>query len=123
MPSKSYKDLEVWRRAVDWAVAIYQETKEFPREEVFGLSSQLRRAAVSVACNIAEGTERTSTKETIQFIGIALGSLAEVETLLILAARMGYVQADAETRLADEARQLGKMLHGLRRSLKARIRC
>ncbi|MBL1149298.1 MAG: four helix bundle protein [Armatimonadetes bacterium] len=66
--AKSYQDLDVWQRAVAWAEAIYRVTREFPREEQFGLSSQLRRAAVSVACNIAEGAERASSKEKYQFV-------------------------------------------------------
>lgn len=118
--AKSYQDLDVWQRAVDWAEAIYRVTREFPREEQFGLSSQLRRAAVSVACNIAEGAERASSKEKYQFVCVALGSLAEVETLLILSARVELVSEATKNELIEESAQLGKMLHGLRRSFGAR---
>src|SRR5690606_10442061 len=84
----SYRDLQVWRRALDLAEAIYEATAHWPREERFGLVSQIRRAAVSVPSNIAEGAARRSTGEFLQFIGMARGSLAETDTQLLLAQRL-----------------------------------
>jgi four helix bundle protein len=92
----SYRDLSVWRQSLDWAEAIYEATAHWPRDERFGLISQVRRAAVSIASNIAEGSARRSTGEFIQFLGIAKGSLAEAETQLLLAERLSYLsRADA----------------------------
>ncbi|WP_298744432.1 four helix bundle protein [uncultured Brevundimonas sp.] len=81
----SYRDLQVWRKAMDWVEAIYEATAHWPRDERFGLISQIRRASVSVASNIAEGAARRSTGEFVQFLGMSRGSLAEAETQLILA--------------------------------------
>ncbi|MFY7853623.1 MAG: four helix bundle protein, partial [Brevundimonas sp.] len=88
-----YRDLDVWKLAVDWVEAVYRATSNWPSEERFGLTSQLRRAAVSVASNIAEGAARRSTGEFLQFIGMARGSLAEAETQLLIASRLGYLDA------------------------------
>ena len=113
----SYRDLEVWRHALDWTEAIYQTTTHWPRDERFGLISQVRRAAVSVVSNIAEGSARKSTGEFMQFIGIARGSLAEAETQLILAQRLNYLpSADAKALLGGSER-ISRMLVGLSASL------
>lgn len=96
----SYRDLSVWRQSLDWAEAIYEATAHWPRDERFRLISQVRRAAVSIASNIAEGSARRSTGEFIQFLGIAKGSLAEAETQLLLAERLSYLsRADARALL------------------------
>src|SRR5271154_3028023 len=87
---KSFRDLDVWRLSLDLAEAVYQCTASFPKSELFGLTAQMRRAAVSVPSNIAEGRSRSSTKEFLQFLSIALGSLAELETQFELAVRLGY---------------------------------
>lgn len=84
---RGYRDLLVWRKAMDWVERVYEATSHWPRDERFGLISQIRRAAVSVASNIAEGAARRSTGEFIQFLGISRGSLAEAETQLLLAER------------------------------------
>ena len=115
-----YRDLHVWSRALDWAEAIYKATAGWPRDERFGLTSQARRAAISVASNIAEGAARRTTGEFIQFIGVAQGSLAEVETQIFLARRLGYLSkgsADALLRGSDE---ISRMLAGLVTSLARR---
>src|ERR1041384_1414070 len=90
---RSYRDLEVWRKSIDWVQQIYQASSGFPAEERFGLTSQLRRAAVSVPSNIAEGAARTGTGEFLQSLSVASGSLAEAETQLIVANRLGMIEA------------------------------
>src|SRR6478752_8675219 len=85
---RSFQDLIAWQRSLDLAEHVYQATRAFPKEEIYGLTSQMRRAAVSIASNIAEGHARQTRGEYIQFLGIARGSLAELETQTILAARL-----------------------------------
>lgn len=91
MQVKSYRDLIVWQKSIDLVEMVYQATKTFPKEELYGLTNQLRRAAVSVPSNIAEGHARKSTAEFRNFLSIARGSLAEVETQLLIDRRLGYV--------------------------------
>jgi len=116
-PFKSYRDLEVWRRAIDLSVALYQYTAEFPREEIYGLSSQLRRAGVSIASNIAEGWGRSSTGEYRQFIGIARGSNFEVQTQLEIARRLGFGTPEKLFAAESLAAEVGKMLVALMKKL------
>jgi four helix bundle protein len=117
---KSYQELEVWKKSIDLVETIYRVSSGFPAEEKFGLTSQIRRAAASVPANIAEGAARTGTKEFLQFLSVASGSLAEVETFLILAARLGFLKAaDLET-LEAQSSEIGRMLGGLKRSLQSK---
>jgi len=95
MVVRSYQDLVVWTKAMDLAQSVYEMTKTLPREEIYGLASQIRRAVVSVASNIAEGQARDSTREFLHHLSIAYGSLCEVETQLHLAHRFGYLNADS----------------------------
>lgn len=88
-----YKDLEVWKKSIELVKAVYMFTEQFPVNEQFGLTSQIRRAVISIPSNIAEGATRLSNKETLRFINIAIGSLAEVETQLIIAQELGFVQS------------------------------
>lgn len=113
----SYRDLEVWRQAMDWTTGIYEATAHWPRDERFGLVSQIRRAAVSIASNIAEGTARRSTGEFIQFIGMARGSLAEAETQLILAERLGYMPGGDARALLVASGEISRMLVALTAAL------
>lgn len=113
----NYRDLQVWRRALDWAEAIYEATAHWPRDERFGLISQTRRAAVSVASNIAEGAARRSTGEFIQFVGMARGSLAEAETQLLLAQRLGYLPQSDALALLVASGEISRMLVALSGSL------
>jgi S23 ribosomal protein. len=116
----NYQDLQVWRKALDWAEAVYAATSRWPKDERFGLVSQVRRAAVSVASNIAEGAARRSTGEFIHFVGMAQGSLAEAETQLILARRFDYL-ADADARsLQAASAEISRMLAALSSALKRR---
>lgn len=112
---QSYKDLLVWQKAIDLVTAIYVATRTFPKEELFGLTSQMRRAAVSIPSNIAEGQARPSRGEFRQFLGHARGSLAELDTQLIIAKNLGYLrQPDA---LFSQLSEVSRMLSGLLSSL------
>jgi four helix bundle protein len=114
---KSYRDLEVWQKAMDLVVECYRITNKFPRSELYGLTSQLRRAAVSVPSNIAEGRERQHTKEFVQHLAIAYGSLAELETHLQIAQRLNYLDSSQVRQVLEKTSEVGRMLNGLRRSL------
>lgn len=120
MDFKNYRDLEVWQKAMDLVVECYQITKFFPKSEAFGLTSQLQRAAVSIPANIAEGRARQHTKEFIQYISIAHGSLAEFETHIQIANRLGYIGSEQLIQLLDKTSTIGRMLNGLRKSLEKR---
>lgn len=112
---RTHKDLDVWNKAMELAGEVYSVTRQFPREEVYGLTSQTRRAAVSIPSNIAEGAARDSRKEFIQFLHVALGSVAELETQLILATQMGFIHNNS---ILNRIEQVRKMLLGLLRFLK-----
>jgi len=115
---KSYRDLKIWNQSMDLAVDCYHLTRGFPRSEQYGLSNQLKRTAVSIPSNIAEGNERQHTKEFIQHLSIAYASLAELETQLELARRLGYLENKSLNKYLTRTNEIGKMINGLRRSLK-----
>ncbi len=117
MTIQSYRDLEVWQKAMELVVECYQITKSFPKNEVFGLAGQLQRAAVSIPANIAEGRARQHTKEFIQHASIAYGSLAELETHIQIAERLNYIDKSQVDSLMGKATVIGRMLNGLRKSL------
>ena len=110
---KSYKDLTVWRRAVELSLAIYRLTASFPAEERFGITSQLRRAGVSVPSNIAEGYGRGSRKDYKQFLAIARGSTLEVQTQLFIANELGYCGLDPLNEAQKLSEEVSKMLYSL----------
>ena len=115
---RSYRDLHVWQRAVDFAVEVYRVTRGFPKHEVYGgLTDQIRRAAVSVPSNVAEGQVRHSQRVFARYVDIALGSAAEVSTQLLIAREIGYLSPEDHRRLSDELTEITKMLHGLYRSV------
>ena len=114
---KSYKDLLVWQSGIQLVKQVYVLTQQFPGEEKFGLVSQMRRAAVSVPSNIAEGQARRSTAEFMQFLSISQGSLAELETQLIVSIELGFSSHDATTDIVAAIHRLQKMLHSLRSKL------
>ncbi len=116
--SGSYKELRVWKQAMHLALEIYQQTQGFPKEELYGLTSQLRRASVSVASNIAEGKGRSSDKELILFLHHARGSLLEVETQVLISRELGYWHESAGAELLGLAEELAKSLNALIKSLK-----
>ena len=115
---KSYRELIAWQKAMDLVVQVYEMTRTFPREEVYGLTSQLRRAAVSIPSNIAEGQGRRSSKEFMRFLGIAYGSLQETETQIILATRLGDLEAAQEAQLLEQCAEVGKLINGLINALR-----
>jgi len=112
---QSYRDLRVWQRAIELVTAVYETTRSFPKEEIYGLTSQIRRAAVSIPSNIAEGQARLTRGEFRQSLGHAKGSLAELETQLIIAQNLGFlVSPDG---LFQATAEVGRMLNGLLNSL------
>jgi four helix bundle protein len=115
---QSYKDLEVWKKSFAFTLEVYKLTADFPSEEKFGIISQLRRASVSIPSNIAEGWSRKSTKSYIQFLHISLGSIAEVETLLLLSYELKYLNYESSQYLQKSLSDIGKMLNGLISSLR-----
>ena len=115
---RSFRDLEVWKQSMDLSVELYKITKGFPKEEQFGLVSQIRRAAISIPSNISEGSSRSSVKEYIQFLNVANGSLSEIETQIELAVRLKYIE---ENSLQNQINHIRSMIFGLLRSLKRKL--
>ena len=118
--ARSYRELLFWQKAKALAVRLYRETESFPKSETYGLSSQLRRASVSVASNIAEGQGRRTRGEFQHFLGMARGSLLEADTQLAIAFDLGYLQAEALEQLAFEIYQVLGLLNRLIDSLRAK---
>lgn len=114
---RSYQDLFVWRRSMDLTTQVYKLSRVFPREEIYGLTSQMRRAAVSIPSNIAEGYGRGTRPSFIHFLRIAQGSLKELETQLIIAERVGLAAAGSTAALVGECEQVGRLLRNLIRKL------
>jgi four helix bundle protein len=117
----SYRDLLAWQLAMQLTESIYKITVTFPNKETYALANQLQRAAVSIPSNIAEGHARSSTKDYLRFISIAMGSLAEVETQLELSARLDYIDQPKLGELLAIEDELGRMLQGLRKSLQSKL--
>jgi four helix bundle protein len=115
---KSFRELRVWQAAVDLTLEIYELTAEFPKHEIYGLSSQMRRASVSIASNVAEGSARGTRRDFRQFVLMARGSNFELQTQLLIALRLGYASKDKLERAEMAALEVGRMLHGLSTYLK-----
>ena len=118
---QSYKDLNVWQKGIELAKLIYTVTAQFPTEEKFGIVSQMRRAAVSIPANVAEGHCRRETKPFRHHVSIAIGSHGELETYFELALRLGFLSAEDRVRVVKLSDSVGRLLNGLHRSLKAKI--
>jgi four helix bundle protein len=118
MMGHSYRDLIVWQKAMALVKDIYRTTQSFPADERYGLTSQLRRAAVSIPSNIAEGQGRAFDREFNQFLSHAMGSLMEVETQLLIAEDLGYLQNDQVVQLLKRTAELGRLANGLMATLK-----
>ena len=121
MTVQHYRELKVWQAAMNLAEQCYLATKNFPKEELFGLTSQIRRAAASVPANIAEGQGRQHTKEFLNHLSIARGSLMEVETHLLLSQRVGLLNQTTLDALLTISDEISRMLSGLRRALEKKV--
>jgi four helix bundle protein len=117
MTVKGYRELVVWQKAMDLVVQVYELTRRFPREEMYGLSAQMRRAAVSVPSNIAEGQGRGAGSDFVYFLRIGQGSIQELETQVLLAARLDYVSSADTDRILLLSSEVAKLLRGLRASV------
>jgi four helix bundle protein len=112
-PATTYEDLTVWRRAMDLVLEVYRRTVSFPRQEIYGLTSQMRRSAVSVPSNIAEGKGRSSRRELLQFLFHARGSLLELRTQITISYELGFLSPIEGKNLTDRASEVGRLLNGL----------
>ena len=110
---QSYRELIAWQKAMNFVMEVYKVTKTFPRDETYGLASQLRRASVAIPTSIAEGQARYSSNDFFHSLGRARGALVEVETQLIISQNLGYVDAERGQQLLDKAAEVGKILSGL----------
>ena len=115
---RPHRKLEVWQRSMELVKTIYELTKEFPKEEIYGLSSQMQRSAVSIPSNIAEGAARKSKAEFLHFLSIAQGSLSELDTQLEVAYMLGYIDEEKRKETLAEITSIFKLLSGLIRSVK-----
>ena len=113
MSVKNYRELIVWQKSMDLVVLIYQSSRSFPKEELYGLTSQIRRAAVSIPSNIAEGQSRQSTAEFRNFLSIAQGSRAEVETQIMIANRLGYLSPQVTEQVLNLTEEIKRMIYSL----------
>jgi four helix bundle protein len=120
MEITSYRDLKVWQAAIDLAEGVYSLSRDFPKAELYGLTAQMRRAAVSIAANIAEGHGRETTGSFIQFLRVTQGSVKELETHLIIAGRLDLAAPRESEKLLARCDELGRMVRGLIRSLQER---
>ncbi|HEY3135605.1 MAG TPA: four helix bundle protein [Blastocatellia bacterium] len=120
MTVKSFRDLRVWQAAMDLVEKIYRLTQKFPAQEAYGLTNQLRRAAVSIPSNIAEGHARQHTKEYLNFLSVTQGSLAELQTQIEIAGRLGYLPKSSADEVVDDSISLSKQLYALRNAIAKR---
>jgi len=117
--SQSYRDLLAWKQGIELVGQIYNATRSWPNHEMYGLTSQVRRAAVSIPANIAEGQGRNGQREFANFLGIANGSICELETLIVIARQEGYLTEDQELSLNQQSRRVASLLNGLLKSLQS----
>lgn len=119
---RPHQNLDAWVKAIELVTDVYKGTEHFPREERYGLTIQIRRAAVSIAANIAEGAGRQSKKEFAHFLSNSQGSASELETELIIARRLGYLSEDGFARLTNTLERIGRLITGLRRHVSSEVR-
>ncbi len=115
---KSYKDLEVWNKGIELVKQVYLSTKKFPKEEIYGLTNQMRRSSVSIPSNIAEGKMRQHTNEYVQFLYVALGSCGELDTQLIIAEQLGYISKQEASSFTDEIDHISRMIRNLIKTIR-----
>ena len=115
---KTHKDLTVWKKSLDFVTSVYLVTNSFPKNEIYGLTNQIRRASVSISSNIAEGAARNHTKEYIQFLYYSLSSASEVDTQLRISENLKYLEKEKSKELINDLENISKMLQGLIRSIK-----
>src|ERR1051325_1703932 len=120
MAGKNYRDLIAWQKAMDLVEMVYKATDQFPKEEIYGLTNQLRRAVVSVPSNIAEGRGRNSVNDFRRFLAIGHGSLREAETQILIAQRLHYLNGAQTERLMNLTAEVGRLIQGLNNSLEGR---
>jgi four helix bundle protein len=116
-----YRELIVWQKAIGLVETVYRATENFPKTEIYALTNQIRRAAVSIPSNIAEGQGRNSTRDFLHFLSVAQGSLLELETQIIIAERLGYLDKVQENSLLEATAEISRMLSGLRNSLNKKL--
>ena len=116
---RPHQKLDAWSKSVDFVVEVYKSTESFPKEETYGLTSQIRRAAISVPANIAEGAGRYSQKEFAHFVSNAQGSASELETELIIAHRLGYLSEALFSQLVTDLERIGRLITGLTKRIRA----
>ena len=121
MRISSYRDLRVWQLGVDLVEEVYNLTQHFPRKEIYALTSQMRRAAISIPSNVAEGHTREHSREYLQHLSMAQASLAELETQAEIAVRLGYLQPEELASFLEQTTSLGKQLYALRNALARRL--
>jgi four helix bundle protein len=121
MSVRSYRELIVWQKGMDLVEEIYRATRGFPREEIYTLTSQMRRAAISIPCNIAEGQGRATTKDFLHFLSITCGSTLELETQCLIAQRLGYVNQEEVEALLLRTEEVDRLNNGLCLSLKRKL--
>lgn len=117
---KGHLNLEVWKLSIELVSELYQVTKDFPKYELYGLVSQIRRAGISIPANLAEGAARNGKKEFLHFIGISIGSGSELSTLLIISEKLRYLNENQFSNLMEKLDQISRMLAGLKKSLLTR---
>jgi four helix bundle protein len=113
-----YKDLVVWQKSIDLVENMYKATQGFPKEEMYGLVSQMRRSSISIPSNIAEGSGRASRKEYLHFLSIAFASCCEIETQSIIAKKLNYISAETASHIQEDISGIGRMLNALQKSLR-----
>ena len=118
---ETHKDLRVWHQGIELVTAIYLMTKTYPKEEIFGLVSQMRRAAISVPSNIAEGYARGTDREKLHFLRISSGSMSEIETQVMLSLNLGYISQESYKELSEKVTSVWKQLNALISSIKKRL--
>jgi len=116
-----FKELDVWKKAMSLVTSVYLLTKQFPKEEMYGLTSQVRRCAVSIPSNIAEGRGKRSTKDFIRYLNIAYGSSAELETQILIAQNLGFITVETAEPIQSQIAEINRMLNGLLQSMEKKL--